>query len=163
LRKIGALRYREVLRFWREKSRIVSSLIMPLLWLLIFGSGMRNIQIPGIDNYQMYIFPGVLGMSTLFTSIWSGISVIWDREFGFLKELLVAPVPRASYSDRQSIRRRNQRLSAGIHPAAAVISGRNQAGSTFFPALNTGYDSPVNWPGLRGAIDRVTYEQYGGL
>ncbi|MGD0355866.1 MAG: ABC transporter permease [Dehalococcoidia bacterium] len=96
MRKIGALWYREVLRFWREKSRIVSSLIMPLLWLLIFGSGMRNIQIPGIDNYQMYIFPGVLGMSILFTSIWSGISVIWDREFGFLKEILVAPIPRAS-------------------------------------------------------------------
>ncbi len=96
MRKIGALWYREVLRFWREKSRIISSLIMPLLWLLIFGSGMRNVQIPGIENYQMYIFPGVLGMSILFTSIWSGISVIWDREFGFLKEILVAPVPRAS-------------------------------------------------------------------
>ncbi len=96
MRKIGALWYREVLRFWREKSRIISSLIMPLLWLLIFGSGLRNLQIPGVDNYQMYIFPGVLGMSILFTSIWSGISVIWDREFGFLKEILVAPVPRAS-------------------------------------------------------------------
>ncbi|MHB8085125.1 MAG: ABC transporter permease [Dehalococcoidia bacterium] len=96
MRKIGALWYREVLRFWREKSRIVSSLIMPLLWLLIFGSGLRSIQIPGVENYQMYIFPGVLGMSILFTSIWSGISVIWDREFGFLKEILVAPVPRAS-------------------------------------------------------------------
>ena len=96
MRKIGALWYREVLRFWREKSRIISSLIMPLLWLLIFGGGMRNLQLPGINNYQMYIFPGVLGMSILFTSIWSGISIIWDREFGFLKEILVAPVPRAS-------------------------------------------------------------------
>jgi ABC-2 type transport system permease protein len=62
---------------------------MPLLWLLIFGSGMRNVQIPGIENYQMYIFPGVLGMSILFTSIWSGVPVIWDREFGFLKEILL--------------------------------------------------------------------------
>ena len=96
MRKIGALWYREVLRFWREKSRIISSLIMPLLWLLIFGSGMRSVQFAGIENYQMFIFPGVLGMSILFTSIWSGVSVIWDREFGFLKEILVAPVPRAS-------------------------------------------------------------------
>jgi len=95
-RKIGALWYREVLRYWREKSRIISSLILPLLWLLVFGSGMRAIQMPGITNYQMFIFPGILGMSLLFTSIWSGISVIWDREFGFLKEIMVAPVSRTS-------------------------------------------------------------------
>ena len=96
LRKIGALWYREVLRFWREKSRIISSLILPLLWLLVFGSGMRGIQLPSVGNYQMFIFPGILGMSLLFTSVWSGISVIWDREFGFLKEIMVAPVSRSS-------------------------------------------------------------------
>jgi len=96
LRKIGALWYREVLRFWREKSRIISSLILPLLWLLVFGSGMRGIQLPGVGNYQMFMFPGILGMTLLFTSVWSGISVIWDREFGFLKEIMVAPVSRSS-------------------------------------------------------------------
>ncbi|MEI6186056.1 MAG: ABC transporter permease, partial [Dehalococcoidia bacterium] len=91
LRKIGALWYREVLRYWREKSRIVSSLILPLLWLLVFGSGMRNVELPGVDNYQVFIFPGILGMTLLFTSVWSGVSIIWDREFGFLKEIMVAP------------------------------------------------------------------------
>ena len=96
LRKIGALWYREVLRYWREKSRIVSSLILPLLWLLVFGSGMRNVELPGVDNYQVFIFPGILGMTLLFTSVWSGISIIWDREFGFLKEIMVAPVSRTS-------------------------------------------------------------------
>ena len=96
LRKIGALWYREVLRYWREKSRIVSSLILPLLWLLVFGGGMRGIQMPGIGNYQTFMFPGILGMTLLFTSVWSGISVIWDREFGFLKEIMVAPVSRTS-------------------------------------------------------------------
>jgi len=96
LRKIGALWYREVLRYWREKSRIVSSLILPVLWLLVFGSGMRNVQLPGVDNYQAFIFPGILGMTLLFTSVWSGVSIIWDREFGFLKEILVAPVSRTS-------------------------------------------------------------------
>ena len=96
LRKIGALWYREVLRYWREKSRIVSSLILPLLWLLVFGSGMRNVALPGVDNYQVFIFPGILGMTLLFTSIWSGVSIIWDREFGFLKEIMVAPVSRTS-------------------------------------------------------------------
>jgi ABC-2 type transport system permease protein len=96
LRKIGALWHREVLRYWREKARIVSSLILPVLWLLVFGSGMRSVQLPGIDNYQMFIFPGILGMTLLFTSVWSGVSIIWDREFGFLKEIMVAPVSRAS-------------------------------------------------------------------
>lgn len=96
LRKIGALWYREVLRYWREKSRIVSSLILPVLWLLVFGSGMRGVQLPGIQNYQMFIFPGILGMTLLFTSIWSGVSIIWDREFGFLKEIMVAPLSRSS-------------------------------------------------------------------
>ncbi len=96
LRKIGALWYREVLRFWREKSRIISSLILPLLWLLVFGGGMRGVQLPGVGNYQMFMFPGILGMTLLFTSVWSGISVIWDREFGFLKEIMVAPISRSS-------------------------------------------------------------------
>ena len=96
LRKIYGLWYREVLRYWREKSRIVSSLILPLLWLLVFGSGLRGIQIsPGL-TYQTYIFPGILGMTLLFTSVFSGVSVIWDREFGFLKEILVAPVSRTA-------------------------------------------------------------------
>ncbi len=96
LRKIYGLWYREVLRYWREKSRIISSLILPLLWLLIFGGGMRGIELPGAQSYQSYIFPGILGMTLLFTSVFSGISVIWDREFGFLKEILVAPVSRTS-------------------------------------------------------------------
>jgi ABC-2 type transport system permease protein len=96
LRKIYGLWHREVLRYWREKSRIVSSLILPLLWLVVFGSGLRGVQVtPGL-NYQTYIFPGILGMTLLFTSVFSGVSVIWDREFGFLKEILVAPVSRTA-------------------------------------------------------------------
>lgn len=96
LRKIYGLWYREVLRYWREKSRILSSLILPLLWLVVFGSGLRGISVPGGLNYQTYIFPGILGMTLLFTSVFSGVSVIWDREFGFLKEILVAPVSRTT-------------------------------------------------------------------
>jgi len=96
LRKIYWIWYRDLLRFWREKSRIISSVATPLLWLLIFGSGMRAIPVTGTDNFQEFLFPGVVGMSLLFTSVMSGISVIWDREFGFLKEILVAPVSRSS-------------------------------------------------------------------
>jgi ABC-2 type transport system permease protein len=96
LRKIYGLWLREVLRYWREKSRIISSFILPLLWLIVFGSGMRGIELSGTQSYQTYIFPGIIGMTLLFTSVFSGISVIWDREFGFFKEIMVAPVSRTS-------------------------------------------------------------------
>ena len=96
LKKIYGLWYREVIRYWREKSRIISSLISPLLWLLIFGSGMRGMQLTGTQSYQSFMFPGIVGMTLLFTSVWSGISIIWDREFGFLKEIMVAPISRTS-------------------------------------------------------------------
>ena len=94
IRAIYTLWMREVKRYTREKTRLVSSFIQPLLWLVIFGSGIRFASI-GID-YQKFIFPGIIGQTLLFTSMFMGISVIWDREFGFLKEILVAPVSRIS-------------------------------------------------------------------
>jgi ABC-2 type transport system permease protein len=72
--------------------RIISALVTPLLWLLIFGTGIRfSVSISGL-NYQQYLFPGIIGQTLLFTSMFIGISVIWDREFGFMKEILVAPI-----------------------------------------------------------------------
>ena len=97
LRGIYTLWLREVKRYAREKTRLISSFIQPLLWLIIFGSGMRfaSTGLAGID-YQKFIFPGIIGQTLLFTSMFMGISVIWDREFGFLKEILVAPISRVS-------------------------------------------------------------------
>ena len=97
LRGIYTLWLREIKRYTREKTRLVSSFIQPLLWLVIFGSGMRFASAAslGID-YQKFIFPGIVGQTLLFTSMFMGISVIWDREFGFLKEILVAPISRIS-------------------------------------------------------------------
>lgn len=97
LRGIYTLWLREVKRYTREKTRLISSFIQPLLWLIIFGSGMRfaSTGLAGID-YQKFIFPGIVGQTLLFTSMFMGISVIWDREFGFLKEILVAPISRVS-------------------------------------------------------------------
>jgi ABC-2 type transport system permease protein len=86
---------RELIRYWRDKGRIVSSLVQPLLFLLIFGGGFGFVKIGNI-NYQSFLFPGIVAMSLITISIASGISVIWDREFGFLKEILVAPVSRIS-------------------------------------------------------------------
>jgi ABC-2 type transport system permease protein len=96
LRGFYTLWFREVKRYLRDRIRIVSSFFQPLLWLVIFGTGVRfSGQIGGL-NYQEYIFPGIIGQALLFTSMFMGISVIWDKEFGFMKEILVSPVSRVS-------------------------------------------------------------------
>ncbi|WXG44364.1 MAG: ABC transporter permease [Promethearchaeati archaeon SRVP18_Atabeyarchaeia-1] len=95
-RAIYTLWLREVKRYFRERVRPISSFVQPALWLLIFGSGFgRTIQGLPIP-YQEFLFPGIIAQTMLFTSMFMGISVIWDREFGFLKEILVAPVSRGS-------------------------------------------------------------------
>jgi ABC-2 type transport system permease protein len=95
-RGINALWRREVKRFVRDRSRLISSVITPVLWLVIFGSGLRfSLSIPGF-NYQQFLLPGIIAQTLLFTAMFLGISVIWDRQFGFMKEILVAPVGRIS-------------------------------------------------------------------
>ena len=90
--------YREVLAYSRDRARLASSLVMPILMIVIFGEGfgssIGNFQ-EGI-NYRQFIFPGVIAMTILFESIFSGVSIIWDREFGFLREILVAPISRTA-------------------------------------------------------------------
>ena len=94
LRAFYTLWLREVKRYLRDRTRIVSSFFQPLLWLVIFGAGFgMRFALPG-GSYQQYLFPGIIGQTLLFTSMFMGISVIWDRDFGFLKEVLVAPVSR---------------------------------------------------------------------
>ena len=88
---------RQLKRYFRSKSRIAGSLGQPLLFMLAFGFGLGPIfQKAGQGNYIEFLVPGVISMTLLFTSIFSGIEIIWDRQFGFLKETLVAPVSRLS-------------------------------------------------------------------
>ena len=93
---IYAIWYREIKVFLREKSRIVASIINPLFFLLIFGGGLGNIEGFGDVGGQAFIFPAILGMSLLFTSIFFGLYIVWDRKVDFLKEVLVAPISRLS-------------------------------------------------------------------
>lgn len=96
---IYVLWLREMKRFLRAKSRIVGTVAMPLFFLLFLGMGFRRIAIPGMSedmDYLRYLVPGILGMNLLFSSTFGGLSVLWDREFGFLKEIMVAPVSRVS-------------------------------------------------------------------
>ena len=88
---------REIKKFTRERSRLISTLARPLIWLFLVGGGMSRLVSPGMGvSYIQFIYPGILGMTILFSSIFSSISIIWDKEFGLLKEILVAPVSRLS-------------------------------------------------------------------
>lgn len=89
---------REMKRFVRYRSRILTSVVTPLLWLVIFGYGLgSSIRFGDMTGgYQAFIYPGIIGQTILFTTIFSGVSVIIDRQYGFLKEILVAPISRPS-------------------------------------------------------------------
>jgi len=97
MRGIYIIWYRELLRFVRERSRMIAAMAMPLLFLIIFGAGLKDSMgslAPGVDFLQ-FMYPGIIAMSVFMTSFMSGMSVVWDREFGFLKEVLVAPLSRS--------------------------------------------------------------------
>jgi ABC-2 type transport system permease protein len=97
LSAIYVLVAREFKKFIRARSRLVSTIARPLLWLFLVGAGMSRLVSPKTGmSYTQFIFPGILGMTVLFSSIFSSISIIWDKEFGFFKEILAAPVSRIS-------------------------------------------------------------------
>jgi ABC-2 type transport system permease protein len=86
---------RELKRYIRSRAQIVASLGQPMLYLLVLGFGLGPVfKRAGNGNYLQFVAPGVIGMTVLFSSIFSGLGLLWDRQFGFLKETLVAPVPR---------------------------------------------------------------------
>ncbi len=88
---------RQLIRYWRTRSRIVGSLAQPVLFLVALGFGLGPVfQQAGAGNYFQFLAPGIIGMSILFTAMFSGMEVIWDRQLGFLKETLVSPSSRLS-------------------------------------------------------------------
>ncbi|MDH5685945.1 MAG: ABC transporter permease [Candidatus Hadarchaeaceae archaeon] len=94
---IYVLWLRDMKWFLRAKARIISTIVMPFLWLAILGMGLGAVtQIPGVGNYIDFLAPGIVAMAILFNATMTGVSVLWDRQFGFLKEILVAPVSRIS-------------------------------------------------------------------
>jgi ABC-2 type transport system permease protein len=99
LRAVSIVWRRELIRFRRDRLRAVTSLIQPLLFLLVLGTGLSSLakgSLPPGVNFKTFIYPGVLAMSVMFTAIFSAASIVWDREFGFLREMLVAPVSRSA-------------------------------------------------------------------
>jgi ABC-2 type transport system permease protein len=93
---IYALWYREIKVFTRERSRVISSIINPLLWFFIIGGGLGSAVSFGGINYQTFIYPGILLQTALFSSIFFGVYIVWDKKIDFMKEVLVAPMKRTS-------------------------------------------------------------------
>ena len=93
-----ALWRRDMLKFLRDKRTLVTSMVRPFLWLLAFGFGLRaSVNLPGHEtDFVSFLVPGMAAMTVLFSSMFAAISIVWEREFGFLKELLVAPIPRGA-------------------------------------------------------------------
>jgi len=94
---IYVITLRDLKKFFRQRSRLIGMIARPLTWLFLIGTGLNQIIRGGLGiNYIQFILPGILGMTILFSAMFSSISIVWDREFGFMKEILIAPVPRLS-------------------------------------------------------------------
>jgi ABC-2 type transport system permease protein len=98
LRAIKVVWRRELIRFSRDRLRIVTALVQPFLFLFVLGTGLSRLASAGTHglNFRTFVYPGVLCMAVMFTAMFSAASIVWDREFGFLREMMVAPVRRSS-------------------------------------------------------------------
>ena len=126
LRAIYIIWYRDVLRYWRDRTRLVASLAQPLLFLVIFGTGLSSaLQGAGGGfggaasgaasvSYLQFMYPGIIGMAVLFTAIFGAMSIVWDREFGFLKEVLVAPIDRSAVAIGKALGGTTQAMAQGL-------------------------------------------------
>jgi ABC-2 type transport system permease protein len=134
---IYALWLRQLKRYVRSRARVIASLGQPLLFLFGFGFGFAPVfQKAGQGNYIQFLAPGVIAMTILFTSIFSGIELIFDRQFGFLKEMLVAPVPRATIMVGRTLGGATVSLIQGLVVAAiCLIAGFRPALSALPAAL----------------------------
>jgi ABC-2 type transport system permease protein len=98
-RTIGMVWQRELIRLRRTPTRIITGLAQPIIFLFIMGSGLGSLiesGVPGGFDYEEFLFPGILSMSIITSALFSAVSIVWDREFGFMREMLVAPVSRTS-------------------------------------------------------------------
>jgi ABC-2 type transport system permease protein len=128
LRAIYIIWYRDILRFWRDRMRLIGSLAQPLLFLIVFGTGLSSALsgagggfngglggAAGSDfGYTQFIFPGIIGMSILFSAIFGAMIIVLDREFGFLKEVLVAPIDRSAVAIGKALGGATQAMIQGL-------------------------------------------------
>ena len=121
LRAIYIIWYRDILRYWRDRWRLVASLAQPLLFLVVFGAGLSSalgrgtvFGTTGGFSYIQFMYPGIIGMAILFTAIFGAMSIVWDREFGFLTEVLVAPIDRSAVAIGKALGSTTQAMIQGL-------------------------------------------------
>ena len=121
LRAVYIIWYRDLVRYWRDRWRLAASLAQPLLFLIVFGSGLSSALGRGAVfgsrggfSYMQFMYPGIIGMAILFTAIFGAMSIVWDREFGFLKEVLVAPIDRWAVAVGKALGGTTQAMIQGL-------------------------------------------------
>ncbi|MGH8282333.1 MAG: ABC transporter permease [Gammaproteobacteria bacterium] len=150
MRGLFAVIVLDLTRLWKERVRLISSFIQPLLYLFVLGSGLGASSVMGGSKYLQYIFPGVLGLSLLFSAVFAAMMIVFDRQIGFLKAVLVAPVPRSAIAIGKVLSGAIQALA----PAVVML--------IFLPLLgiHTGW---LRFFGLLGAmlIAAITFSALG--
>ena len=138
MKTIYILWLRQIKRYYRSKSRIVGSAAQPLFYLLALGYGLGHVfAAAGQGNYIQFLVPGIVGMSIIFTAIFSGMEIIWDRQFGFLKETLVAPVSRINIMIGRTLGGATVAAGQGlvVFILALIIGFRPDSWLLVFPAI----------------------------
>ena len=126
VRAVKIVTHRELLRTGADRGRLLTGLVQPFLFLFVLGAGLSSVVsagLPGVD-FQTFLFPGVLCTSVLFTGVFAGVSIVWDREFGFLREMLVAPIRRSSILIGKCLGGALGGHGAGAHRAPLRRAGR---------------------------------------
>ena len=132
LRAVKIVWYRDVIRFWRDKPRMLASALQPMLYLFVFGTGMgAGMKPTGSIDLRVFLYPGVMAMATLFTCFFSAGSIVWDREFGFMREMLVAPVRRGAIVVGKAL----GGATAGMTQGVIVLAIGPLVGVPFSPVL----------------------------
>ena len=157
MRTIYILWLRQLKRYFRSKARIVGSLGQPLLFLIALGFGFGPIYAKaGGGNYLQFLAPGIIAMSILFTSIFSGIEIIWDKQFGFLKETLVAPVSRMKIMFGRTLGGGHRSCNSGNNSASSLNRNRIQAehsNDSVRIIVHDTYSASIHSTGNRNSID----------
>jgi len=168
LEVIYALWRRDMVKFLRDRRSLVTSLVRPFLWLVAFGLGLRaSVNLPGAGtDFVSFLVPGMAAMTVLFSAMFAAISIVWEREFGFLKELLVAPIPRgAIVAAKLAAGSATATVEAGLMLALAPLVGArfSVAGALASLPLLAVFGMSVNALGIVVAARMKSFEGFGSI
>jgi ABC-2 type transport system permease protein len=172
LEVVYALWRRDMVKFLRDRRSLVTSLTRPFLWLLAFGFGLRgSVRLPGAaggapPDFISFLVPGIAAMTVLFGSMFAAISIVWEREFGFLKELLVAPVPRgAIVAAKLGAGSATALIEAALMLALSPLIGArfSVAGALASLPLLALFGMAVNGLGITVAARMKSFEGFGSV